>query len=180
MMPSRRRCRAALLALALTFAGAVAARAQDDAPPAGEQTPGPAADAPPPGAQPQAQSQAQPQAQMPPTPQAHEMAARIEKQITALQRRLRISPAQMAQWDGFVKIMRDNAARADAARVARVQQGPVNAVLQLRAYAAALQARADDMQRLLPAFEALYEALSPDQQKIADTTFTEFQRRLGR
>ena len=46
----------------------------------------------------------------------------------------------------------------------------MNAIDDLRSYAAIAQAHAEDMQRLVPAFETLYGTLTPAQQKDADVT----------
>ena len=111
------------------------------------------------------------------TPQGRQIASRVEKHIAELHKRLRITAAQQAQWDAFAQIMRDNAAHSDQLFKQRADSESMNAVEDLRSYAAIAQAHAEDVQRLVPAFQALYESMSPDQQKAADTAFKEFEQR---
>jgi protein CpxP len=114
-------------------------------------------------------------------PKMNTNADRVERHIAELRRRLKVTPAQKTQWDAFAQVMRDNAARMDKAFEARSANPNMNALDDLKAYAAIAQTHAEDMQRLLPAFEALYGAMTPDQQKVADTVFRDFEnRREGR
>lgn len=120
--------------------------------------------------QPAAQSQAQTRRMM-----------RVEQHITDLHRRLGITAAEEPQWSAFAQVMRDNAKHMEQAFQARAKAGPdMNAVQDLQSYAAIAQAHADDMQRLVPAFQALYATLTPAQQKTADTVFRTFEHRRGR
>lgn len=106
---------------------------------------------------------------------------RVEQHIAELHRRLHITAAEEPQWNAFAQIMRDNALHMDQAFQARAAQGPnMSAVDDLKSYAAVAQAHAEDMQRLVPAFESLYSALSPQQQKTADEVFRDFEQRRGR
>ncbi len=106
---------------------------------------------------------------------------RVERQIASLQRRLRITPAQQPQWDAFTGVMRDNARRQEAAAAARAARPlTLTAPDDLRAHAAAAQAQADGMARLVPAFDALYAALSPAQRAAADQVFRQFERQALR
>lgn len=152
---------AALLALALGTA------------PAGAQT-----DTDQPGAQPAPAPM--PQGQMPQSrmPTKGGRMERVERHIAELHRRLRITPQEEPQWNAFAQVMRDNAARMEQAFEARRAQGPnMNAVEDLRSYAAVAKAHADDMQRLIPAFQALYDVMPQPQQKTADQVFRDFERR---
>jgi protein CpxP len=159
-MTTRLPSRAALL---LAFAlGATPAFAQNQ--PSNEPAPG----TPP-------STQAQP---APMTPQGKRLETRVERHIAELHRRLQITAQEEPQWSAFAQIMRENAARMDQAFQARAQQGPnMNAVEDLRTYAAVVQAHAEGMQRLVPAFEALYNSLTPQQQKTADQVFRDFEQR---
>lgn len=151
-------------------------------PPAGAQAPAvqaPAVQAPATQAQ-AAQAQAAPGAAGPQAMQAPAV-PRVERQIASLQRRLRITPAQQPQWDAFTGVMRDNARRQEAAAAARAARPlTLTAPDDLRAHAAAAQAQADGMARLVPAFDALYAALSPDQRAAADQVFQQFERQALR
>jgi protein CpxP len=112
-------------------------------------------------------------------PKMNSNADRVERHIAELRRRLKITPAEKTQWDAFAQVMRDNAARMDEAFEARAANPNMSALDDLKAYAAIAQTHAEDMQRLLPAFEALYAAMTPDQQKVADTVFRDFENRRG-
>lgn len=103
---------------------------------------------------------------------------RVERHIAELHRRLDITPAEEPQWNAFAQVMRDNAMHMDQAFQARRAKGPsMNALEDLRSYAAVAQAHADDMQRLIPAFQALYDTMPPQQKTVADQVFRDFEHR---
>ena len=101
---------------------------------------------------------------------------RVEKHIADLRLRLRITPAQQPQWDAFTGIMRQNAQHQEALHASGAAAG--SATDMLRAYAATLQGHAADMQRLVPAFDALYATMTPDQRAAADRVFQQFEARM--
>jgi hypothetical protein len=111
------------------------------------------------------------------TPRGKQIANSVERHIAELQRRLKITPAQQPQWDAFAAVMRDNAIHSDRLYKARAEAANVTALEDLRTYASIAQAHADDVQRLVPAFEALYQTLTPEQQRTADAAFREFEKR---
>lgn len=94
----------------------------------------------------------------------------------ALHDRLRITPAQQPRWDAFTAVMAENA-RHVAALHAGQASAPRSALDDLKGYAAAVQAHADDVARLVGPFEQLYASMSPDQKVLADRTFREFEQR---
>ena len=99
----------------------------------------------------------------------------VEKRILDLRSKLKITPDETKAFDDFAQVMRDNANRMDG--LAKTQQqglATMTAVDQMKAYEAMAQAHADDMQRLVPSFSRLYEALSPEQKKLADQSFRDF------
>lgn len=105
----------------------------------------------------------------------------VERYITDLHGRLGIKPGQGPQWDAFAAVMRDNAARQEAAYNDRnAQTVPLNAVDDLRGFAAMERARAADVDRLVPAFDALYQAMDPTQRAQADKVFQDVQRGRNR
>ncbi|MDA8249775.1 MAG: Spy/CpxP family protein refolding chaperone [Rhodospirillales bacterium] len=107
--------------------------------------------------------------------------ARVERHITELHRRLKITAAEESQWTAFAQVMRANAVHMEQAFQARALQGPgMNAVQDLQSYAAVAQAHAEDMQRLVAAFQTLYQSLTPQQQKTADQVFRDFEQRRER
>lgn len=124
--------------------------------------------------------------QTPPAPSATDaqmkaaVASQIEIRITELRKHLHITPAQQPQWDAFAQVMRENAVRMEPYFRDRPGAQNLNAVDSLRTYTAMAQEHAQGMQRLLPAFEALYNAMSADQQRSADQAFRDFQQRLAR
>lgn len=104
----------------------------------------------------------------------------VERRITGLQRRLKITPDQQPQWDAFTAVMRQNAAHMDALQHDRADKvTTMTASEDMRSYAEVARAHADDVQRLVPAFDALYTAMTPEQKVTADRTFHEFQGRGG-
>jgi len=115
----------------------------------------------------------------PPPPPAlnREEAARVDHYIADLHRRLRITAAEQPQWDVFAQTVRDNATHMDQLSKARHDAAAMNAVEDLKSYAELAEAHAQDMQRLVPTFEALYAAMPPEQQKLADTEFKAFEAR---
>lgn len=99
----------------------------------------------------------------------------VEKRIAELRKTLKITPAETTAFDSFAQVMRDNADKIDALiEDRRTNAAALNAVDQLKAYAALAQAHLDEMQRLVPAFSQLYETLAPGQKKIADDDFRNF------
>lgn len=104
----------------------------------------------------------------------------VERRITGLQKRLKITPEQQPQWDAFTAVMRQNAAHMDALQRDRADKiTTMTASEDMRSYAEVARAHADDVQRLVPTFDALYAAMTPDQKATADRTFHEFQGRGG-
>ncbi|HTZ79685.1 MAG TPA: Spy/CpxP family protein refolding chaperone [Stellaceae bacterium] len=105
---------------------------------------------------------------------------RVEARITDLHSRLKITPQQQSQWDAFAQVMRDNAKAMTAALDQRAQMEASKtetAVDDMKSYQAITQAHADGMTKLVPAFEALYDSMSPEQKKNADEVFGSFSRR---
>jgi periplasmic protein CpxP/Spy len=99
-------------------------------------------------------------------------AARVEARIKQLYTQLHITKAEDAQWNAFADVMRDNAHAIDEAAEKRSEDIPtMNAVQDLKSYEALAEAHVERLQKLIPAFEALYGAMSPEQQKIADGVF---------
>ncbi len=100
----------------------------------------------------------------------------VERHIAGLQRRLKITPAQQPQWDTFTGVMRQNASHMEAMQRARADKvATMTAPEDMRSYAEVVRAHADDLQRLVPAFDGLYAAMTPEQKATADRTFHEFQ-----
>jgi protein CpxP len=107
----------------------------------------------------------------------HNMAAKIEQRITDLHVRLLISPAQQPQWDQFVQVMRDNARSMDEAFQQRIQVIPtMTATANMQSYAQIARDHAQDVQRLVPVFQALYDTMSDTQKRATDQVFRDDKR----
>jgi len=143
---------AALIALLALPAAALAQPTQSPAPAA------PPAAAPPP---------------MTPEPvPGKSMAERVENRIKQLHAQLQITPAEQSPWDQFAEVMRDNARDMDRAFVQRAEQYPtMNAVQNMQSYETIAEAHARHLQKLVPAFDNLYNAMPEQQKKLADQVF---------
>ena len=111
------------------------------------------------------------------TANAKHAADRGEHRIKELHDKLRITAAQEALWGTVAQAMRDNgqAMRADMTdRSTRLKT--MTAVDDLKSYQVLADQHADGLKRLIPAFEALYAGMTPQQQKRADHIFGEHQR----
>jgi Skp family chaperone for outer membrane proteins len=105
----------------------------------------------------------------------------MDRHIAGLQRRLKITPAQQPQWDAFTAVMRQNATHMETLQRDRADKvAAMTAPEDMRSYADVARAHADDLQRLIPAFDELYASMTPEQKAVADRTFHEFQGRAGR
>ncbi len=102
---------------------------------------------------------------------------RIESHIADLHRRLAITPAQEPLWAAFADVMRANGKAVEQNfRDSQARGGAPTAVEDMRNYAAATRLHADNVDRLLPPFERLYDAMSPDQRRVTDQTLQMFKR----
>ena len=106
----------------------------------------------------------------PPKAQAQQQAPQeqgIERQISELKKRLNITPQQQPQFDAFAQAMRQNAQTMEPL-MQEQQSANRNAVDDLKAAAKFAEAEADALKRLLTPLQALYDALSDQQKKVAD------------
>ena len=105
---------------------------------------------------------------------------RVEARIKELHAQLKITPEQEDEWNAFTQVMRDNAqAMQSAIEQRRQNQDNMTAMDDLNAYEQITQAHADGVKRLASAFQALYDSMSPEQKKNADTVFSRFSRRMA-
>ena len=99
----------------------------------------------------------------------------VERRIADLRSNLKITAAEQKPFEEFAQAMRDNARRMDEAVSAkRTSAATATAVEQMRAYAELAQAHSEEVNRLVAPFATLYDALSPDQRKMADQSFRKF------
>ena len=104
----------------------------------------------------------------------------VAQRIDALQRRLKITPAEQPLWDEFAGTMLRNALDSEARFHAVQAPGALGAADGMEARARAVAAHAEMLQRLSESFRPLYEAMSADQRQTADQVFRQAQRQEGR
>jgi len=99
-------------------------------------------------------------------------AARVEQRIKELRAQLKITPPEETQWRQFAQTMRDNAREMDQALMQRAEQFPnMNAVQDMEPYEKIAEAHLRRLEKLIPAFQNLYAAMSPEQKSRADEVF---------
>ncbi len=99
---------------------------------------------------------------------------RVEHRINELHAQLRITPAERPQWDKFADVMRENARDMDQAFIQRSQQfQSMNALQNMQSYEQIAEAHSQHLQKLVPAFEDLYNAMPEQQKRVADQVFRE-------
>jgi protein CpxP len=102
----------------------------------------------------------------------HNMVGTVEQRITDLHARLQITTAQQPQWDQFIQVMRDNAQSMDQTFQQRVQTMPtMTATENMQSYALLASTNAQDAEKLVPAFQALYDTMTDTQKRTADQVF---------
>jgi periplasmic protein CpxP/Spy len=105
-----------------------------------------------------------------------ESGPRVDQRITEMHQRLKITPAQEANWAAFAKVMRDNAAATeDAYKERRANIATMSAPDNMRDFAQIEQARAQGVQNLAASFQTLYDGMSDDQKKLADAMFRNYE-----
>jgi protein CpxP len=101
-----------------------------------------------------------------------DMEERVESHIKELHAQLRVTAAEEPQWDQFAQVMRDNARDMDQAFTQRARQYPtMNAVQNMQSYEQIAEAHAQHLQKLVPAFDNLYNAMPEQQKKLTDQVF---------
>jgi protein CpxP len=97
---------------------------------------------------------------------------RVEQRIKQLHSQLQITRAEQPQWDQFAQVMRENARDMDRAFMERAQQfRTMNAVENMRSYEQIAEEHSQRLQKLIPAFENLYNAMPEQQKRLADQVF---------
>lgn len=107
-------------------------------------------------------------------------ALRVEDRIKTLHDKLVVTSAQEPKWNDVAQSMRDNDATINQL-VRERQQNPASltAVDDIQSYQKIAQAHADGLQKLLPAFQALYNDMPDAQRKNADVVFSSFEGHRG-
>jgi TolA-binding protein len=99
-----------------------------------------------------------------------------EAQIKQLQGALNVTEAQKELWMNFTSAMRENAKDMDALRDDRAKERAegtqtLNAVEHMKLHREFTKAQFDQMERLIPPFEAFYSSMSDQQKNITDIVF---------
>ena len=103
---------------------------------------------------------------------------RVEQRIKELHAQLRITPAERPQWDQFAQVMRENASEMDGAWMERAGDfQSMSAVQNMQSYEQIAEQHAQHLQKLVSAFQNLYDAMPDQQKQLADQVFrTKFER----
>jgi LTXXQ motif family protein len=105
----------------------------------------------------------------------------IEGRLAFLRTELRITEAQSPLWDRVAAILRERAAKMDAAieaaRKARSDGATQDLVTRLDARIRFREQRTESARAFLAAFRPLYESLSEEQKKTAEELFARHHRR---
>jgi hypothetical protein len=95
-----------------------------------------------------------------------------EAQIKQLQGTLKITADQQELWDNLTQVMRENAKDMDALTKERAENTKsMNAVEHMKLHSEITKAHLDQLEKLIPPFEAFYSSMSDEQRKITDTIF---------
>ena len=95
-----------------------------------------------------------------------------EAQIKELQDALIFTEAQQALWNNLAAVMRENAKDMDALNKDRAENTvPMSAVEHMKFHSQITKAHLDQLNKLIPPFEALYASMSDEQKKTTDTIF---------
>jgi periplasmic protein CpxP/Spy len=98
--------------------------------------------------------------------------ARVDAHIKRLHAQLKITSAEAAQWNQFAEVMRTNAREMDEAAAQRAEKfSSMNALQDMQSYEQLAEGHVQHLQKLIPAFEALYNAMPKEQQQLADRVF---------
>jgi hypothetical protein len=101
-----------------------------------------------------------------------DLEARVEGRLAYAKALLGITDSEAAAWKAYGDVSRANVRSLEAAQRAMIDAERTGSVIdRLHAQTAMMQAQLDARKALLPATEALYKALTPDQQERADVIF---------
>jgi periplasmic protein CpxP/Spy len=103
--------------------------------------------------------------------------ADVEARISELHKQLQITSAEEPQFKAYADVMRQNAETMQSLFAQRAQNPDRSAIGQLRWYAKLTAAHAEAVSKLVAPFEVLYQSLSDQQKKVADTVFAELRQR---
>ena len=122
------------------------------------------------------------QAAAPPamTNQARHAVERSEARVDELHARLHITAAQESLWGVVAQTMRDNAAELHASVADRLaNRDTMTAVDDLKFFQIVADEHSNGLKKFIPAFAALYDAMTPAQKIEADRVFKDHRRMAG-
>ena len=97
---------------------------------------------------------------------------RVEQRIKELHAQLRITSAEGPQWDQFVQVMRENTRDMDEVWLERVDHfQSMSAVQNMQSYGQIAEQHAQHVQKLIAAFQNLYNVMPDQQKQVADQVF---------
>jgi hypothetical protein len=95
-----------------------------------------------------------------------------EAQIKQLEGALNITEAQQELWNNVTAVMRENAQEMDELSKERAENTkPMNAVEHLKLHSEITETHLNQLDKLIPPFEALYASMSDQQKNITDILF---------
>jgi hypothetical protein len=95
-----------------------------------------------------------------------------EAQIKQLQGALNITEPQKELWNNLTQVMRENAKDMDAFTKERAETAKtMNSVERMKFHSQITKAQSDQLEKLIPPFEAFYAGMSDQQKNITDIIF---------
>ncbi|QWF69410.1 Spy/CpxP family protein refolding chaperone [Methylomonas paludis] len=105
---------------------------------------------------------------------------KVEVRIKDMHDNLSINPAQEVLWAKVAETMQEDAKVMDKLTQARADHAKdMTAIDDLKSYAEITTAHADGIKNLIPVFSALYDSMSDEQKKAADTLFRHVDHKHG-
>ena len=95
-----------------------------------------------------------------------------EAQIKQLQGVLKLTEDQEELWNNLTQVMRENAKDMDAFTEEKAENTkPMNAVEHMKLHSEITETHLDQLEKLIPPFEAFYDSLSDQQKNITNMVF---------
>ena len=100
----------------------------------------------------------------------------VEQRIVTLKTALKIMPDQEPKWTAVAQAMRDSSVQMEklVATKRAIPPEKTTAVDDLKTYQEFTEARLDGLKHLTSAFKSLYDTMTPEQKKNADTVFEKY------
>jgi chromosome segregation ATPase len=97
----------------------------------------------------------------------------VDQRIASLHEKLKITPAEEADWNAVAQTMRDNADAMEKLATTKDSQSAkqMTAIEDLQTYSQFAQAHVDHLKKLTSVFETLYNSMPEQQKKLADEVF---------